>query len=346
MKKLLLASIIFYFTSVEAQVASTFMETTTICDGLTIDENFLYVISEGKLYRKVVTSTDNTFESFNIGGSGYSNITKMGNFVYITKPSNGPGGVYRFNPDAIIITPQSYVAMSSVHGIAHRNSELYFGTTNKIYKVNTAASTPVPVIIANNILGSSTAGYITGLKVYGDYLYVAEKTGISKINLVSGNYEKEKITAFTGTSFTIADNNKMYLTNELSLSGVYELDLQTNAYTFLNIPNFIGSFDIVSFNNFLFVTAKEGDYRKVAKIDLSILSVGDIKKTDTHIFPNPADNFVNIVGQDSVESVEIINQNGQIKSVNVKNNRIDVSDLTSGIYFIKTKDWTEKFIKK
>ena len=44
MKKILLTLIICFFTSAEAQIVSTFMETTSYgCYGLAINNNFLYV---------------------------------------------------------------------------------------------------------------------------------------------------------------------------------------------------------------------------------------------------------------------------------------------------------------
>ena len=351
MKKILLTLIICFFTSVEAQIVSTFMETTSYgCYGLAINNNFLYVVSSfnGKVHRKDLNSNDNLFETFNIGGSGYRGICKVGNFVYVSKWANGSPGIYRFNPDSGSITLESFISMPSVFGMASKDSELYFSANNKIYKVNLNSMPITPVIIANNISG--TEGFndgTIGLKVYGNYLYVSELTGISKINLISGNYEKESITNFTGTSFAQGNNDKMYLTGGQETTGIYELNLQTQTYSLLTqISNFIGTYDIISDNNSLFVTTQEGDYNKVAKIDLSNLSTNNLNQIIPYIFPSLVDDFINLVGIDNIESVKIINQNGQVKSVKVENAKIDVSNLASGVYFIKTNDWVKKFIKR
>lgn len=96
----------------------------------------------------------------------------------------------------------------------------------------------------------------------------------------------------------------------------------------------------------MFVTTQEGDYNKVAKIDLSNLSTSNINQIITCVFPSLVDDFINLVGVNNIESVEIINQNGQVKSVKVENAKIDVSALSAGLYFIKTNDWVKKFIKK
>ena len=350
MKKILLFLIVFYFTTAEAQIVSTFMETTSNgCYGLDINNNFLYVVSSfnGKVHRKDLNSNDNIFETFNIGGSGYNGVCKVGNFVYVSKPYNGSPGIYRFNPDSGSIILESFINLPNVFGLAHRNSELYFSASNKIYKVNLGSSA-TPIMIADNILGD--AGFFNstiGLKVYGDYLYVSESNGISKINLISGNYEKDSISIFSGNSFALGNNDKIYLTGGQEITGIYELNLQTQTYSLLTqISNFIGTYDIISYNNSLFVTTQEGDYNKVAKIDLSNLSSNDVNQIIPYIFPSLVDDFINLVGINNIESVKIINQNGQVKSVKVENAKIDVSDLSAGVYFIKTNDWVKKFIKK
>ena len=350
MKKLLLSLIVCYFTSAESQVVSTFMETTSFaCSGLCTSNNYLYVISsDGKVHRKDMDTSGNLFETFNIGGSGYSGICKVGNFVYVSKSANGSPGIYRFNSDSGSINLESFISMPSVFGMASKDSELYFSATNKIYKVNLNTTPITPIIIANNILGAEGFNNSTiGLKVYGNYLYISESIGISKINLISGNYEKESVTSFTGTSFALGNNNKIYTTGGSDYTAVYQLDLQTQLNTILTqITNFIGTLDIIFNNNSLFVTTREGDYNKVAKIDLSNLSNNDVNQLIPYIFPSLVDDFINLVGIDNIESVKIINQNGQVKSVKIENAKIDVSDLSAGMYFIKTNDWVRKFVKR
>lgn len=350
MKKLLLSLIVCFFTNAEAQVVSTFMETTSFgCGGLCTSNNFLYVIaSNGKVHRKDMDTSGNLFETFNIGGSGYSGICKVGSFVYVSKWANGSPGIYRFNPDSGTINLESFISMPSVFGMASKDSELYFSATNKIYKVNLNSMPITPVIIANNIIGTEGFNNSTiGLKVYGNYLYISESTGISKINLISGNYEKELITNYSGTSFAIGNNNKIYTTNGPDFTAVYQLDLQTQTYSILNqITNFIGTLDIVFNNNSLFVTTREGDFNKVARIDLNILDTNDINKKIPFIYPSLVDDFITLEGIENIKNVKVINQNGQIKSIKVENSKIDVSDLSAGVYFIKINDWIKKFVKR
>ena len=68
------------------------------------------------------------------------------------------------------------------------------------------------------------------------------------------------------------------------------------------------------------------------------------------ISPNPTWDFITIQLKNSEkEEIQIYNSIGQlVNEISVSNNsKIDVSDLSNGIYFIKSKNYqTIKFIKK
>ncbi|MCB0835856.1 MAG: T9SS type A sorting domain-containing protein, partial [Bacteroidetes bacterium] len=72
---------------------------------------------------------------------------------------------------------------------------------------------------------------------------------------------------------------------------------------------------------------------------------------DAMVYPTPATNVLNINSEDRVESVEIYSVNGAlIFKVEPKDNRIDISSLSAGMYLItiKTEEETinEKFVKE
>ena len=79
----------------------------------------------------------------------------------------------------------------------------------------------------------------------------------------------------------------------------------------------------------------------------NVLATDIFVKETIMIYPNPASNYINIKGFEPDDAITIINLNGQIiKSVKTENNRIYISDLDSGVYFIKSKNSYSKFIKK
>ena len=66
--------------------------------------------------------------------------------------------------------------------------------------------------------------------------------------------------------------------------------------------------------------------------------------SDIKIYPNPCTDFINI-NIETDDLIQIFNITGQnIK--NTYNKRINVSDLKTGIYILKSGNFTSKFIKK
>jgi hypothetical protein len=54
------------------------------------------------------------------------------------------------------------------------------------------------------------------------------------------------------------------------------------------------------------------------------------------IFPNPATDILNIEGELEIESISLHNLNGQlIKHFNANNRQLNISDISSGMYFLK-----------
>ena len=65
------------------------------------------------------------------------------------------------------------------------------------------------------------------------------------------------------------------------------------------------------------------------------------------VYPNPCTEFLNITSDENVESIEILNANGQkIKTLETIQNTVDVSDLKNGVYFIVVKAGKQETVKK
>jgi hypothetical protein len=85
-----------------------------------------------------------------------------------------------------------------------------------------------------------------------------------------------------------------------------------------------------------------------------ILKVGSIEENpnDIKIYPNPANDFLNIQSKNPIEiaSINIYNALGQFAMTSASNeNGVDVSDLSAGIYFVKISSdqgtFNSKFVK-
>ncbi|SRX76007.1 T9SS type A sorting domain-containing protein [Aequorivita antarctica] len=78
------------------------------------------------------------------------------------------------------------------------------------------------------------------------------------------------------------------------------------------------------------------DYDNKYCID-PILSVEDLE-TSVEIYPNPTQNILNIVSQQSIVEVKIFDVLGKdVGNLNISNNQIDVSQLNQGLYFLNIK---------
>ena len=82
----------------------------------------------------------------------------------------------------------------------------------------------------------------------------------------------------------------------------------------------------------------------------SSLSFADNKISDIQVFPNPAEQFIMFNGIDDKSNVDLFNISGKhVKSliVNSSDSKIDVSDLTNGVYLARiNKIKTSIFVKK
>lgn len=65
------------------------------------------------------------------------------------------------------------------------------------------------------------------------------------------------------------------------------------------------------------------------------------------VFPNPANNIINITGLSSPSKIKIYNIQGQLlKSFQHVNNTIDISDLQPGVYFLKLQMRNKTLVRK
>lgn len=75
---------------------------------------------------------------------------------------------------------------------------------------------------------------------------------------------------------------------------------------------------------------------------LDYWAVAENHADEIMVYPNPANDIVNVVGD--FETIELMDINGQLMDVDVKNGMIDVSHLPNGIYFLKSDNYSKKLI--
>ncbi|WP_313111605.1 T9SS type A sorting domain-containing protein [Aequorivita sediminis] len=101
----------------------------------------------------------------------------------------------------------------------------------------------------------------------------------------------------------------------------------------------------------------DGDYLQASIPDGMVyrftpkpLSVEDFTQNNFQIYPNPASEFLNIKSNLDNYNFSIYNSLGQKMIAGLSTNKIDISDLSNGIYYImietETSSATKKFIKQ
>ena len=65
------------------------------------------------------------------------------------------------------------------------------------------------------------------------------------------------------------------------------------------------------------------------------LAVNEFDKANITIYPNPATEFINITGLENIKTVKIISAEGKIVSTTDNSDKINISKIPSGIYFVE-----------
>ena len=101
-----------------------------------------------------------------------------------------------------------------------------------------------------------------------------------------------------------------------------------------------------------FVNTVLGSYRLNVRIKRTAWATGieNLNSNKIVVYPNPANNTLNVSSQSMISSIEIINVLGQVVKTQtpIEDNKtmFDISALTNGIYFIKVKDAEQLFTQK
>ena len=111
-------------------------------------------------------------------------------------------------------------------------------------------------------------------------------------------------------------------------------------------------FHVVGGADYLLCAYKNGDlYYDNPNYDFCYLltNTEDFDISEIQIYPNPATSILNIVSEENIESVEILNISGQIVNYKtVSNNiaKVDISALSSGVYFAKIYFFDNVLVRK
>lgn len=193
--------------------------------------------------------------------------------------------------------------------------------------------------------GSFTNG--AGMQSGEDVVYFNGTTLIDAVHNGVGSSPSPDTNNWTVTSNTVASGTRTIIANRAFNTS------DSNDYTFVFTNNSI-DFAYAKMSSASFNLAYHGAGNRGYMIDVpfSALGLNDFEKNTIVFYPNPAHDFFNIQSVEEIKSVIIFDTTGKnVASFNNQKERIDISNLKSGIYFIEilnseNKTLTEKLIKK
>jgi hypothetical protein len=231
------------------------------------------------------------------------------------------------------------------YGIEGTNGVVAYGFT-----INEPDSLTGVKIFFNETLNQVNKNYAFNLAVWDDN---RGKPGIRKY-LQDTSVKANALNQFITFAFdsAIAVNSRFYVgwyqTTNNFLNVGYDLNTNSQKNLFYNIS---GPW-VQSGSNNSEVLPGSLMMRPILKTPLSTYSPIIKKNTNIYLYPNPARNFISISGKTAtnrVKKVIIYNTSGQtIKDINNPAlGNIDISDISTGIYFIKIvfRDGTNQTLK-
>ncbi len=131
-----------------------------------------------------------------------------------------------------------------------------------------------------------------------------------------------------------ASGETLYLANaDLNIIDSVSFDTQEADISYGRFPNGTGEFTTMS------PTFGFKNVSTVSNVEVSQI-------VEVVLYPNPANDYINIPNAFLGSSIEIHNLNGKVVLVSEYESKIDVSKLVSGVYIITNGNYTSKFVKK
>lgn len=326
--------------------------------GLTLDDESMYISEFGTnkiLKFNIETGTINDFVAPVISPIGILIrrndllIAENNGFKISRKDLTTP---LSFPTDYVILPRNSFPEPWGIE-LSEDENTLYISIVDgRIFKVDLTQENLVPELIWENLDGTTI-----DLDLYGNDLYISEsesnisgKLGrIFKIDISQNN--PTPVDVITNLSFPSGleiIGTELFFTNcnnlENGTDTLNKIDLTNpnpEPITLLNNLN-LPSYLTYSNTNELYISQSD----RVSKISLDVLGVntkGNI--SNIKFFPNPAYDYIKISGTNVPIKFEIFNLFGAKVMFGTSTYKINIIDLKSGMYFLKTGNETHKFLK-
>jgi len=324
--------------------------------GLALDAtNRLYIAESGaingnKISRATLTDTQPIATPLFTTSLNRPTRVKWSTDNYLYATETGSNEISRANLGVTSPIMQSYFneGLNMPMGLDVVGNTLFvgdFGSTS-IKNINTSI-TPFQV-------NAHVADYASDIVNDGTSMYFVNNSSsnVYKANILDADAPIVVIAdGMTKPSSVLLHNNMLYISDSTN-GSIYRINPYGSSTTpellisGLNAPN-----GMVIFNNNLYIA--ETTANRVVTFNLSSLSTVDIEDSVSlfEVFPNPTADVLNFKIKNEINNVEVFDVSGNLilKENALDSNSLSVSNLSSGLYFVKVtsldKSQTKKFIK-
>jgi len=191
---------------------------------------------------------------------------------------------------------------------------------------------------------------------YLHYIIRFQNTGTaSAINVVVKNILDNHLDWSTLQLESLSHNNRVAIKNGNEIEFVFEnIDLPDSTTDEPNSHGFIAykikpKADITLDDIILNKVDIFFDYNSPIETNIAstrivnVLAVNENTLLDFSIYPIPTENILTIKSKTEISKTEIYNNLGQLILLNETENKIDISSLTNGLYFVKVEDINGNF---
>ena len=330
MKKLLL-SITCLLTIQTLSFAQTFIvEDQSQVGGMTVRGDLLYVATTDNIKTiDLSQSNPQLNQAFNLD---CDNLLFVGDILYIASPTR----IRKLNmnfPSIITVLEDGLVG---AYGLVENDGFLYFSECagRKISRINIATD-ELEVLVDD----SANPGHFNEILITGNTLYYLDAGGVNSLmaldlnNLSAG---PQGIIYIPGNPIGMAlQDNYLYITDYADIYRHY-IGSEDLEIVNLNTSVFGQYMDVTFDNNNMYVSSFSfNDFESSIFTNTIPTSTLDAVSQKIDIFPNPTSDFLHL--QDfEADELQIFDTQGKlIQTINQPTNKISVSHLTKGTYYLK-----------
>ncbi len=318
-----------------SQVVDVLVDLEVPPEQLLFHEGFLYVGSQISIYRLDLSSSDPVLEEFYFtdakGMLIYDN-----NLIYAKGPFPTIQKIDLNDPTS---STEVFNASGTPYSIAVRNDSLYYSRLN-------AGSIRKRSIINPGNVGITVAAATNPLAITldGDYIYFSDQQNIYRKRLIVGS-PNEVVYNNPSLQITVVDDY-LYFTDP-DANSISRIDkMSTNGTPEVLADNLEDPYGLAFVGSTLYFSQNDG--RKISKISGVLGADDEDLPIDISISPNPSSKDLFIESKGHIDSVQIFTLNAELV-IDSYGPTIDVSKLSSGLYFVKVtageKVSVHKFIK-